>query len=70
MDPLPPCPYPHLCAEGAHNLNAILPDTAEHPATLLFCDRCGIVRTFSLDPIPLDSLTAVELERLLAGRTS
>jgi len=64
MDPLPPCPY---AKKGAHVLDAILPEDGEGLATL-FCNQCGIVRTFSLSPVRADDLTADEIDRLLVRR--
>ena len=63
LPPLPACSHPK-----GHKLDAAI----SKRETTQMCFRCGIARRFAndgaLDPIPLDNMTADEIERRIYGR--
>lgn len=66
MTPLEPCPVAHPKMHGAHQLNAIIPETSDGTA-VLFCDRCGIFRYIPITPVPMDDYSAADI-RAMAKR--
>ena len=53
---MPPCPYAPPKARGAHDINAVIPETSDNPM-ILFCGRCGMTSRHALAlPLPLDDM--------------
>ena len=63
-DSMDPCPFARPKDNGAHSLSFIIPDSSQHPLTLV-CERCGSHKQIGLDPIPpLDDLNAESIRAL------
>ncbi len=58
------CPVAAKGTKGAHELNAIIPETSADPV-VLFCCRCGETSRISMDlPRPVDDWSAADIAAL------